>query len=66
MVEVHHQPDQALSDGMQSLFPDQFDELMVQVRQIAAVLGRDVPRLSVTPDLQAVGTPDRTTSPAAD
>ena len=43
MVEVHHDPDRALSDGMQSLFPDQFDALMVQVRQIAAVLGRGVP-----------------------
>ncbi len=41
MVEVHHQPDQALSDGPQSLFPDQFDELMTQVRQIAAVRGKD-------------------------
>ena len=28
MVEVHHKPDEALSDGPQSLFPDQFDELM--------------------------------------
>src|SRR5450631_3768563 len=44
MVEVHHDPDRALSDGMQSLFPDQFDALMVQVRQIAAVLGRSVPK----------------------
>ena len=46
MVEVHHDPDRALSDGMQSLFPDQFDALMVQVRQIAAVLGRNVPLTS--------------------
>jgi 3-deoxy-7-phosphoheptulonate synthase len=45
IVEVHHQPDQALSDGMQSLYPDQFDELMVQVRQIAAVVGRTVPSI---------------------
>jgi 3-deoxy-7-phosphoheptulonate synthase len=45
MVEVHHQPDQALSDGPQSLFPDQFDELMTQVRQIAAVVGRTVPAI---------------------
>src|ERR1700724_479128 len=44
IVEVHHDPDRALSDGMQSLFPDQFDALMVQVRQIAAVLGRSIPR----------------------
>src|SRR5713226_8419989 len=46
IVEVHHDPDRALSDGMQSLFPDQFDALMQQVRQIAAVLGRNVPRTS--------------------
>ncbi|HYU45357.1 MAG TPA: 3-deoxy-7-phosphoheptulonate synthase [Terriglobales bacterium] len=42
IVEVHHDPDRALSDGMQSLFPDQFDALMQQVRQIAAVLGRSI------------------------
>src|ERR1700729_1122846 len=40
IIEVHHQPDKALSDGMQSLYPDQFDELMAQVRQIAPVVGR--------------------------
>ena len=43
MVEVHHNPDAALSDGMQSLFPDQFDALMTQVRQIAALLDREIP-----------------------
>jgi 3-deoxy-7-phosphoheptulonate synthase len=42
IVEVHHQPDLALSDGMQSLYPEQFDELMAQVRQIAPVVGRTV------------------------
>jgi 3-deoxy-7-phosphoheptulonate synthase len=47
LVEVHHQPDQALSDGPQSLFPDQFDELMMQVRQIARVVGRSVPENAV-------------------
>jgi 3-deoxy-7-phosphoheptulonate synthase len=47
LVEVHNDPDQALSDGPQSLFPDQFDELMVQVRQIAAVVGRVVPAIGV-------------------
>jgi 3-deoxy-7-phosphoheptulonate synthase len=47
MVEVHNQPDQAMSDGPQSLFPDQFDELMVQVRQIASVVGRTVPGIGV-------------------
>jgi 3-deoxy-7-phosphoheptulonate synthase len=44
IVEVHHDPDRALSDGMQSLYPDQFDALMQQVTQIAAVLGRTVPK----------------------
>ena len=47
MVEVHNQPDQALSDGPQSLYPDQFDELMTQVRQIAPVVGRTVPGMEV-------------------
>jgi 3-deoxy-7-phosphoheptulonate synthase len=45
IVEVHHEPDKALSDGMQSLYPDQFDELMAQVRQIAPVVGRTVPAI---------------------
>jgi 3-deoxy-7-phosphoheptulonate synthase len=47
MVEVHNKPDEAMSDGPQSLFPDQFDELMKQVRQIAAVVGRTVPEIRV-------------------
>jgi 3-deoxy-7-phosphoheptulonate synthase len=47
LVEVHNKPDEALSDGPQSLYPDQFDELMKQVRQIAAVLGRTVPAIGV-------------------
>ena len=42
IVEVHGEPDKALSDGMQSLYPEQFIELMAQVRQIAAVVGRTI------------------------
>ena len=42
MIEVHHDPDHALSDGAQSLYPDQFAELVEQVRTIAAVVGRRV------------------------
>ena len=34
MVEVHHQPDRALSDGSQSLYPDQFAQLTAQVRAV--------------------------------
>jgi len=40
MVEVHHHPEEALSDGYQSILPSEFRSLMEQVRQIAAVVGR--------------------------
>ena len=44
IIEVHHQPDKALSDGMQSILPEQFVQLMDECSQIAAVLHRSVPR----------------------
>ena len=40
LVEVHHDPDKALSDGAQSLFPEQFQALMDQLRIIVPALGR--------------------------
>jgi 3-deoxy-7-phosphoheptulonate synthase len=40
LVEVHHDPDHALSDGMQSILPDEFIQLTEEVRQIAAVVHR--------------------------
>jgi 3-deoxy-7-phosphoheptulonate synthase len=40
MVEVHHDPENALSDGPQALLPEQFVELMEQVKLIAQVIGR--------------------------
>jgi 3-deoxy-7-phosphoheptulonate synthase len=42
LVEVHHDPDHALSDGAQSLRPQQFTELMVQLRMIARAVERSV------------------------
>ena len=42
LVEVHHQPDKALSDGIQSILPSEFAELSSEIRQIAAVLHRQV------------------------
>ena len=42
MVEVHPNPEEALSDGAQSLFPDQFAQLMREVRIIAEAIGRRV------------------------
>jgi 3-deoxy-7-phosphoheptulonate synthase len=49
IVEVHHEPDRAMSDGIQSLYPEQFVELMKQVRQIAPVVGRMVPAIGNYP-----------------
>jgi 3-deoxy-7-phosphoheptulonate synthase len=40
LVEVHHDPAKALSDGPQSILPEEFDQLMREARAIAAVLGR--------------------------
>ncbi|HJX83882.1 MAG TPA: 3-deoxy-7-phosphoheptulonate synthase [Candidatus Angelobacter sp.] len=40
LVEVHNAPDQALSDGAQSLYPEQFDKLMTELRLIAPAVGR--------------------------
>ncbi len=40
IIEVHHKPESALSDGPQALLPEQFAELMNQVRTLAAVMGR--------------------------
>ncbi|WP_246803970.1 3-deoxy-7-phosphoheptulonate synthase [Desulfosarcina cetonica] len=43
MVEVHHQPEKALSDGAQSLYPEQFDILCRQVKAIFNVSGGQEP-----------------------
>jgi 3-deoxy-7-phosphoheptulonate synthase len=40
LVEVHHDPAKALSDGPQSILPEEFAQLMHEARDIAAVLGR--------------------------
>src|SRR5881275_1357255 len=42
IVEVHPNPDRAMSDGGQSLFPDQFAKLVSELRAIAAAIGRGV------------------------
>ncbi len=42
MIEVHPNPEEALSDGAQTLFPDQFAQLMREVRIIAEAIGRRV------------------------
>ena len=42
IIEVHPDPDHALSDGAQSLFPGQFDHLMAELRIIAPAIGRSI------------------------
>jgi 3-deoxy-7-phosphoheptulonate synthase len=59
IVEVHNEPDKALSDGMQSLYPEQFEELMAQVRQIAAVVGREIVAIGAGEVVRAEPTPAR-------
>jgi 3-deoxy-7-phosphoheptulonate synthase len=51
MIEVHPDPERALSDGSQSLYPDQFDALMDQIGVIARAIGREL-----APALAAPGT----------
>jgi 3-deoxy-7-phosphoheptulonate synthase len=42
MVEVHHQPDRAWSDGEQALRPETFADLVTRIRHVAAAIGREV------------------------
>ncbi|MDE3171915.1 MAG: 3-deoxy-7-phosphoheptulonate synthase [Gemmatimonadota bacterium] len=42
IVEVHPTPDRALSDGGQSLYPEQFARLVTEIRAIASAIGRSV------------------------
>ena len=54
MIEVHPNPDRALSDGAQSLYPDQFAALVIELRAIAEAIGRGI---GVAPGTgRAVGT----------
>jgi 3-deoxy-7-phosphoheptulonate synthase len=42
LIEVHHDPDRALSDGPQSIVPEEFAKLVIEAREIAAVIGRSI------------------------
>ena len=43
IIEVHPEPDRALSDGAQSLYPDQFTQLVSELRAVATAIGRSIP-----------------------
>jgi 3-deoxy-7-phosphoheptulonate synthase len=42
LIEVHNEPDRALSDGPQAILPEMFEELMREIRRLAPVVGRTV------------------------
>lgn len=42
LIEVHHDPEKALSDGAQSLYLEQFNQLMKELRMIAPAVGRTI------------------------
>jgi 3-deoxy-7-phosphoheptulonate synthase len=46
IVEVHPNPERALSDGAQSLYPEQFKSLVEELRAIASAIGRSVATLA--------------------
>ncbi len=56
LVEMHPEPDRALSDGAQSLYPDQFAQMMTELRAVAAAIGRRVPPAPSPPGVLAAGT----------
>ena len=53
LVEVHPNPERALSDGAQSLYPEQFAQLVGELRAIAAAIGRTITPVPRTADAAA-------------
>lgn len=47
IVEVHCDPDKALSDGAQTLYPEQFEKLMRDIDVLAPVVGKEIARIRV-------------------
>ena len=47
-IEVHCRPQEALSDGQQALLPHQYQEVMSQIRQLAALLHKQIPKPQAT------------------
>jgi len=42
MLEVHNEPEAALSDGEQAMLPDKFDALVKQMRAVATAIGKEM------------------------
>ena len=54
MIEVHPNPELALSDGPQSVTPDRFFDIMDAIRRVANAVGREVP--AATAEMEAAAT----------
>ncbi len=60
IVEVHHNPDKAMSDGPQSLYPEQFDKLMRDIEVLSPVVGKEVSRIrSQIPEIHSTSNTDK-------
>jgi 3-deoxy-7-phosphoheptulonate synthase len=42
LMEMHPNPDKAMSDGAQSMYPEQLERLMAQLRLLAPIVGRTI------------------------
>ena len=54
IVEVHSRPDEALSDGFQALYPEQFEKLMRDIEALSPVLGKEVATLPETVHVEPI------------
>ncbi|MBN1685100.1 MAG: 3-deoxy-7-phosphoheptulonate synthase [Spirochaetales bacterium] len=63
LLEVHPDPEKAVSDGPQSLYPAQFEKLMRDIEVLAPVVGREVARLPLRGNLAAAGRPGNAAGP---
>ncbi|GAB1483688.1 hypothetical protein MASR2M78_25040 [Treponema sp.] len=64
-VEVHPHPDQALSDGAQSLYPEQFEKLMRDIEALSPVVGKELLRTPRPAASSSINLHSKTPAPAA-
>jgi 3-deoxy-7-phosphoheptulonate synthase len=64
IVEVHCNPEAALSDGQQTLRPDRFDQMMRELRAVALAVGASLPLPEQSPGSMVTGSARQTTLPA--
>lgn len=65
MVEVHNDPEEALSDGPQSLYPQQFEKLMRDIQALVPVIGKSIERIPKERELVEIWTDKESLIPSA-